>query len=159
AGVFVGRESELSEISRLLSDPACRLLTLAGPGGIGKTRLAIEATQQKHPVQRVYFIGLQPLTSPDDIINAIADGLDYHFYQGSEPKQQLLDYLHDKAWLLVLDNFEHLLDTALLLSEILANAPDVRLLVTSRERLNLAEEWVLEVGGLAYPSRENESNP
>ncbi len=158
SAVFVGRDSELTEIRRLLSDQACRLLTLVGPGGIGKTRLAIEAVRHMTPAQGVYFVPLQALTSPNYVVNAIGDALGYQFYQGSEPKQQLLDYLRDNDRLLVLDNFEHLLDTAVLLSDILAYASGVRMLVTSRERLNLVEEWVLEVGGLAYPSQESEAN-
>src|SRR5262249_34470746 len=76
-------------------------------------------------------------------------------FQNNDPKQQLLDYLSDKVWLLVLDNFEYLLDSAVLLAEFIACAPDMRLLVTSRERLNLAEEWVLPIGGLTYPPSED----
>lgn len=154
---FVGRDAELADIARLLSNPACRLLTLVGPGGIGKTRLAIEAVQ-RFP-DRLCFVPLQPLTSSDFLVSAIADALDFQFYSGDEPEQQLLDFLRDKSWLLVLDNFEHLLDGATLLSEMLAHAPEIRLLVTSRERLNLVEEWVLEVGGLVFPASESDADP
>src|SRR5437667_12064309 len=104
-----------------------------------------------------HFIPLQLLTSADLILFAIADGLGYQFHQSGEPEQQLLDYLREKSWLLVLDNFEHLLDVSVLLSRILAYAPGIRMLVTSRERLNLVEEWVLELGGLAYPTTETDT--
>jgi len=132
-------------------NPACRLLTLVGPGGIGKTRLALEVAQQ---FPNAHFVALQPLASADFIVSAMAESLNFQFYSGSDPKQQLFDYLREKSWLVVLDNFEHLLDGATLLSEILTAAPAVRMLVTSRERLNLLEEWVLDVGGLAYPASE-----
>jgi predicted ATPase/DNA-binding CsgD family transcriptional regulator len=151
----VGRSSELSRFAELLADPACRLLTLVGPGGIGKTRLAIEAARQFPNAQ---FVPLQPLTSPDFIVSAIAEAVGFQFYSGADPKQQLLDFLHDKAWLLLLDNFEHLLDGATLLSNMLAAAPKIRLLVTSRERLRLVEEWVADVEGLAYPFAETDAN-
>jgi predicted ATPase/DNA-binding CsgD family transcriptional regulator len=161
SGSFVGRADELAQISTSFADPACRLLTLVGPGGIGKTRLALEAARLHLllPLQSAYFIPLQPLASPDQIVSALASTLGFQFASGVEPEQQLIDYLREKAWLLVLDNFEYLLDGAPLLSEILADAPDIRLLVTSRERLNLVEEWVLEVGGLAYPARESDTEP
>jgi predicted ATPase/DNA-binding CsgD family transcriptional regulator len=127
------------------------LLTLVGPGGIGKTRLAIEVSQSLPITERVHFIPLQPLTSPDFIVPTIAEAIGFQFYAGNDPKQQLLDYLREKSWLLLMDNFEHLLDGALLLSDIVAYAPGIRLLVTSRERLNLQEEWVLTLAGLSYP--------
>src|SRR5262249_22051442 len=92
------------------------------------------------------------LTSPDFIVPTIADTIGFGFYQGGDPKQQLLDYFREKSLLLVLDNFEHLLDGVQLLSEILNAAAGVKLLLTARERLNLREEWVLDVGGLAFPA-------
>ena len=159
ASEFVGRQDELAHIDALLSTPACRLLTLVGPGGIGKTRLALEAARQLPNPEHAHFVPLQPLTSPDFIVSAIADALGLQFYGGTPPKQQLLDYLRDKSWLLVLDNFEHLLDGAELPSELLASAPSLRLLVTSRERLKLVEEWVLDVSGLDYPARGDEGKP
>jgi predicted ATPase/DNA-binding CsgD family transcriptional regulator len=171
---FVGRERELADIADLLSNPACRLLTLVGPGGIGKTRLAVEAARMASnpsPASpphrngegpggggRVYFVPLQPLTSPDFMLSAIADAIGFQFYPGSDPRQQLLDYMREKSMLVVLDNVEHLVEGVTLLYEILAVTPGVRILATSRERLNLREEWVLEVGGLNYPTDETETD-
>jgi predicted ATPase len=155
---FIGRVKELAEIAGLLNDPACRLLTLVGPGGIGKTRLAIEAArlQQNTFAHGVNLVSLQPVGSSDFIVSAIAEALRFQFYPGGEPKHQLLDYLREKSLLLVLDNFEHLLDSAELVSEILAYAPEIKVLATSRERLNLLEEWVLDVPGLPVPASETE---
>lgn len=152
--LFVGRQDELTEIAHLLSEPDCRLLTLTGAGGIGKTRLALaaaEAAQQTAFPHGVYFVALQPLTSPDFIVSAIAAALNYTFYGELEPKTQLLNYLREKSLLLVLDNFEHLLEGADRLPELLDAASDVKLLITSRERLRLREEWVFDVPGLDFP--------
>ena len=118
---FFGRERELSQMSALLADPTCRLLTLTGPGGIGKTRLAIESARQFHDAfQRdFHFVALQPLTSPDLIIQATAAAVHFQFYSGSDLRQQLLDFLHEKLLLLVMDNFEHLLAGVDFLTDIL----------------------------------------
>src|SRR5262245_9802208 len=115
---FVGRTEELSQIAHLLDDPNCRLFTLLAPGGIGNTRLALEAAaaQFERYSDGVYFVPLQALSSPDFIVPAIAEAIHFQFYPGGEPKQQLLDHLREKSLLLVLDNFEHLLDSIELVS-------------------------------------------
>lgn len=149
---FVGRSGELTRIAALLADPACRLLTLCGAGGIGKTRLALQAAEQlPNFAQGVYFVSLIPVTSPDDIAAAIAAAISGSF-PGSEITQpQLMRYLHEKHILLVLDNFEHLLGGVALLTDILSETLAVKLLVTSRERLNLREEWAFPLEGLGVP--------
>jgi predicted ATPase len=158
---FVGRAEELTEVAALLTDPNCRLLTLVGPGGIGKTRIALEIIQgqRNNLTTPIYFVPLAPVNSAEAIIPAITEAMQVKLFSASDLKQQLLDYLREKApLLLILDNIEHLLSGADLVSDILAYAPDVKLLVTSRERLNLVEEWGLEVGGLAFPTSETETN-
>lgn len=162
---FIGRAEEIGEIKRLLADPACRLLTLAGPGGIGKTRLAIESAARMlgdYP-DGVYFVPLQPVQSYDFLISAIADAVHFLIVGSEPPRVQLLNYLQDKKMLLLLDNFEQLLPSATapahqtnedgvnLLKDILQTASDLQLLVTSREVLNLQIEWVYAVEGMIYP--------
>jgi predicted ATPase/transcriptional regulator with XRE-family HTH domain len=148
---LVGRESELIEISRLLHDPQCRLLTISGAGGIGKTRLALETANrlQEMMPHGVYFVSLVGINAPEFIVPTIADALGLGMSGTLIQTTQLLNYLHDKQTLIVLDNFEHLLDGTELLSEILQRAPGVKLLVTSRELLHLQAEWMFEVHGLA----------
>lgn len=150
---LIGREAELATLARLLRDPQCRLLTLIGPGGIGKTRLAMEvaATQSKLFSDGICFTPLAPLTSPQFIVPAIAGALGFTFSGPVAPQTQLLNYLRQKCLLLVLDNLEHLLDGVGLLAEILQHAPGVKFLTTSRERLNLQSEWVFEIQGLPVP--------
>ncbi len=150
---MIGRDAELATLSRLLRDPQCRLLTLVGPGGIGKTRLALEVacTQSKLFPDGVYFVGLAPLTSAQFIVPAMADALGFTFSGPAEPQVQLVHHLRQKCLLLVLDNFEHLLEAGPVLAEIEQQAPGLKLLVTSRERLHLHGEWVFEIEGLPVP--------
>jgi predicted ATPase/DNA-binding CsgD family transcriptional regulator len=169
---LIGRTTELAEIAARLADPLCPLLTLTGPGGIGKTRLAIEAAMtiahhtgaadREKPATRgtptiadgVYLVNLQPLTHPDQLASAIVDALDLHRSGADEAAEHLMRYLVDKRLLLVLDNFEQLLPTgADLLAQLIEAAPALKVLVTSREALNLREEWVYAVKGLSYPKQ------
>ena len=157
---FIGREQELADIQRLLNGPECRLLALVGPGGIGKTRLALAAAAQALDsyANGVFFVSLAPLNEVAYIVAAIAEALHFTFYGTTDSKEQLLAYLSKRHLLLVLDNFEHLLEGAGLLAEILGHAADVTLLVTSRERLKLREEWSYDLQGLAFPANPNQTN-
>ena len=150
---FIGREPELSALAEMLHDPQCSLLTIVGPGGIGKTRLAIEvATRQQNIFpDGVWFVPLAPLNSSEYLIPAMADALKLRLQGSVTPQQQLLHYLHDKIALLVLDNAEHLLDGTGVFTEILSACPGVKLLVSSRERIKLLSEWVFEIHGLPVP--------
>jgi predicted ATPase/transcriptional regulator with XRE-family HTH domain len=151
---FFGRTAELLEIGQMLADPACHLLTLVGPGGIGKTRLALEVaqTQLSQSADGVYFVSLAPLRSSAHIVPAIAEALSFPLQvEKRSPKEQLLDYLRHKKMMLVLDNFEHLLDGVELIQELLQGCPTLRLLVTSRERLRLSSELVYHLQGMDFP--------
>jgi predicted ATPase/class 3 adenylate cyclase len=159
---FFGREAELIQIEGLLGDPECRLITLTGIGGSGKTRLAIQAARHSRVFHgNVYFIGLATITSLDDLVLSIAEAIQYSFHAplGSnlvveEAQSQLQQYLANKKVLLVLDNFEQLTSWVGFLSDMLATAEELKLLVTSRERLNIPGEWVLELSGLSYPGQQ-----
>jgi predicted ATPase/tetratricopeptide (TPR) repeat protein len=192
---FIGRTEEITEITELLTEPACRLLTLVGPGGIGKTRLAIQVATQmlddagpssdklanhRHEgfTYDAYFVSLQAVQSPAFLIPVIADAVKVPLHGQSPPQVQLLDYLRDKQILLVLDNLEQMLSPSAkerkkiplskeiplesepqeavdLLVDILNETTGVKLLVTSREVLNLQEEWLYHVQGLPIPQDDN----
>jgi predicted ATPase/DNA-binding CsgD family transcriptional regulator len=147
---FVGRGNELTTLTHLLLDPQCRLVTLVGAGGAGKTRLAIEAAAQieDHFRDGIYFVPLQPVASAELVVYALADALGVGLYEKGSPLPQLMQYLQPRQLLLIIDNLEHLLDASELVVTILAGAPGVKLLVTSREVLNLQGEQVFEVRGL-----------
>src|ERR1700690_281303 len=117
---FIGRTHEIAEIGQVLADPACRLLTLVGPGGSGKTRLSNEvaAPQSDAFPNGVYFIPLAPLDSVESIVPTIATTLGLSLGAGESPTNQLLTYLRDRRLLLVLDNFEHLLAGTPLVTQI-----------------------------------------
>ncbi len=153
---FIGREQELDEVTDLLVNPTCRELTLLGPGGIGKTRLALEAARQQVGAlaDGVFYVPMTTVRSAEQLTAAIADALGLILADQSDPGNRLLDYLREKRMLLVLDNFEQLLDKPENLQpviDILNQASGVTLLVTSRERLMLKEEWVYSLAGLRFP--------
>ena len=142
---FVGREDELARVAALLEQPGCRLLTIVGPGGIGKTRLALQALQS-YPGE-VKLVLLEHV-EPALLVPALAAALGLRPSTGDTLEQVAL-YLGGRETLIVLDNVEHLADAArAVLETILARAPGVRFVLTSRVSLGTRQEWVLRLGGL-----------
>ncbi len=154
---FVGRQADLEKLVALLRDPAVRLVTLCGTGGVGKTSLALEAVGRLREEfeHGVAFIPLAQLNSVDELLPALAQALDVQLPPSGDLQQSVLDHLSGLELLLVLDNFEHLLDEAVLVREILVAAPYVKVLVTSREKLNLEAEALYNLGGLDLPATED----
>ena len=156
---FIGRETELADLACLLADPAIRLVTILGPGGMGKTRLALEIAGRRldHFKHRVYFVRLARLDTSESIVPAIAEALNFSFYEGGTPEQQLQDYLREKQLLLVMDNYEHLLgdahqlEGAKVVADLLRIAPGLKILATSRARLNVQEEYLFPLTGIDFP--------
>jgi predicted ATPase/transcriptional regulator with XRE-family HTH domain len=153
---FIGRAQEVADVCHRLSEPTCHLLTLVGAGGTGKTRLALQvaANLTDRFADGVHFVALAQLMAADNVAAAVADAIGCPLAPAQSVEESLLHWLRDRNTLLVLDNFEHLLGAAPLLGSILREAPAVRLLVTSRERLRLQGEWVVDLEGLATP-RDN----
>lgn len=156
AGAFVGREQELADVMERLDQPNCRLVTLIGPGGAGKTRLALEVAnvRREQYVQGVYFAPLADINEASYLDAFIAETVRFTFYGRGEQRTQLLDYLRDKELLLVLDNFEHVLEGIELIASILQQAPQVQLLITTQERLHLREEWLYEIDAFRCPEAD-----
>ena len=156
---FVGREIEIADIVQQLQDHTCRLLTLAGPGGIGKTRLAIQAAQRfvdnmtkdARFTDGLFFVPLDEISSVNALVPAIANALNFPFPDSLDLQEQLVNFLRPKNLLLLLDNFDYLMDGAELISEVLATAPGVKVLITSHQALHIQEEWFHPVPGMAFP--------
>lgn len=157
AQAFIGRAVELRRIEALLAQDDCRLLCLTGPGGVGKTSLARRAMQALAGefADGSAFVALEELAAAAEIGARIAHELDLALKGRAEPMQQVIETLRTRQMLLVLDNFEHVADGARLLEPLLAACPRVKLLVTSRVRLALPEEWLLPLEGLPCPEDED----
>jgi len=150
---FIGREIELAEIREKLKQSDCRLLTLLGPGGSGKTRLAIQTAEGllEDFRQGVFFVNLAQLEDISNIPSTIASALNFSFSEGGAPEEQLLGYLRNKEMLLIMDNFEHLVQGAKIVNQIVIFTASVKILATSRTSLAITSEHLYEVMGMAYP--------
>ncbi|MGH2791336.1 MAG: NB-ARC domain-containing protein, partial [Actinomycetota bacterium] len=148
---FVGREKEIAEIKNLLS--ALRLVTLVGPGGSGKTRLAIEVGRLLLPEfeDGVHLVTLASLSDPSLVVSRIAQSVGLQESAGGAPFEGLSNFLSDKQMLLMLDNFEGVIDAASLVSELLAECPDIKVLATTRASLRISSEHEFQVPPLELP--------
>jgi predicted ATPase/DNA-binding XRE family transcriptional regulator len=155
---LVGRAAERALARRLLRRPGVRLLTLVGPPGVGKTRLAqqVAADANRHFPDGAWFVALAPLTDPDSVIPTIAIAIGAGPAAGQTPSEGLTRYLRDRHLLLVLDNFEQVSAAAPQVARLLAAAPGLQVLVTSREPLHISGEHELPVAPLALPAGRGE---
>lgn len=151
---LIGRDEELAELAQLLADAETRLITILSAGGVGKTSLAIAAAQQQAEQfsDGVCWVPLAPLTEAKELVLAIAAALGLQLQGERTPEQQVGDFLRTKHLLLVLDNFEHLLAGTTLVCDLLVSAPQLSVLITSRQRLNLSSETVVFLDGLRFPA-------
>lgn len=171
---FIGREQELQQLDQLIKAPQTRLITIVGPGGFGKTRFSF-AYAERYLIDKpetadlfrdgVYFVSLVNIPPTSNL--SVADNISLALLRTFKlpldanegrtvrsPKQQLLTYLQNKELFLLLDNFEHLLGGNMLIADIVQTAPKVKILITSRERLNLYEEQLFALRGLSLPKPE-----
>ena len=153
---FIGRETEVRRIVAYFTDGQARLVTLTGPGGIGKTRLALQVATElldTYP-DGVWFIPLADLRQPAHVITEIAKALDLPLESAQDVIEQVVSYLLGKTLLLVLDNFEHLMDATEDVKTLLLRCPTLRCLTTSRELLKVAGEQRFVVPPLSIPSED-----
>jgi DNA-binding SARP family transcriptional activator/predicted ATPase len=150
---FIGREFEISLISSLLESLHHPLISLIGPGGIGKTRLAIQvaANQKERFMDGIYFVPLDSKTKSEQFFSKLSDVFNFRLSGNGNPQDQIYEYLVEKQTLLIIDNFENLVQGPLVLSELIRRLPALKIMITSRERSNLMMEWVEEIQGLSYP--------
>ncbi|WP_164689480.1 ATP-binding protein [Herpetosiphon llansteffanensis] len=144
---FIGREHEQHTLGQLLRQPHIRLMSILGTGGVGKTRLVLQTALQWLPLfhHGVHVVDLAALRDPDLFVNTIMQSLGIKTSNQSPLLKQLKDFLHDKQLLLILDNFEQLLEAAPLVTDLLAHAPQLKVVTTSREALNIYGEQRFEL--------------
>ncbi len=158
---FFGREKELDQVNRLLEDPHCRLITVWGPGGIGKTRLAIEAASKYQAVSdyESLLVDLQAAETPDRVLDELLQAFRIRAGGQEAALNQLSEFLADTDHLLLLDNFENVLAAAPLIGDLLEQRSGFKLLVTSRAPLRITQEWLVPLDGLPVPQQARLRDP
>ena len=152
----MGRAEDISELTSLLASPEARVVTLTGPGGVGKTRLSLAAGAELLASfdDGVFFVDLSALTDPALVAGAIAGTLGLRESAGRSLSETVSDYLAFRQVLLILDNLEHLLDATPDISVLVSSAPGLKVLVTSREPLRIAGEHEVPLAPLGLPSED-----
>lgn len=155
---FVGREREALHIAALIDDQQARIVTLMGPGGIGKTRLAIRVAEAHRRSFRdgVYFVSLADVKDVTMLSSVIAGAIGASFQRDGDTVDQLIRYAREREFLLILDNFEHITDDPAgprMVARLVEQAPGLTVIITSRQRLQLHAEWVVDIDGLDLPSQ------
>ncbi len=154
---FLGRQSELQQLIKLLAKPEVGVLTITGPGGIGKTRLALRLGEEffhlNYGYKELFFLPITAHSSSEDLAKGIADVLELSLYSSSLIQEQVLRQIGERSLILILDNGEYLLNCTDFLLKLLNRVPKLKLVVASREKLNLQEEWIFELLGLGYPNQ------
>ena len=155
---FIGREEELRELQSWLLNPDCRIISIVGPGGVGKTQLAIQTamTNRLHFSEGIYYVPLSLLTTTRLFAANLAQILGVSVIGAKATQSVVLETLQNMRVLLVLDNISQANTLDFFLRNIIERAPNVKLLVTSRSRLNLADEWVFEIPGMHFPQMEDD---
>lgn len=151
---FIGRKQELAHAQQLLINPDCRLLTINGSGGIGKTRLALELARRTEGAfaDGAVFVPLAPLNNIELLPTAIAEAIGFTISSNQSVMTQLINFLQTKSLLLLLDNFEHLVESNNPIAMLLEALPNVKMLITTREPLHLRGEWTLTLQGMQFPA-------
>ncbi len=157
---FVGREQELADIVQLLVDPEYHLVTLTGPGGVGKTRLALQAARNllNRDLDGIFFVDLAPILEPELVPSRIAQVFKIKETPGRALLEDIKEHLRTKRLLLVLDNFEQLIAAAPIVNEMLSSTPHMNILTTSREALRVYGEQEYPVPPLALPEPKSDKS-
>ena len=158
---LVGRADEMKVITQNLSDASCQVLTLLGPGGTGKTHLSLAVAQQQHQLglfsDGIFLVELDALGDAELLPSRIAEALDLTLRGDTDPLEQLIGHFGRRKALLILDNFEQVIEGTGIVSELVNRCSDLKILIASRERLGIEEEQIVPIPGLPVPEQLDES--